>query len=117
MINIFNQIKRFKGLKCKENEHFEITLPKVQEYATTIENLDKIQVGNKYHILVKKYMTQPATKTFNFHQQWNNGIPMPCEHLSGKITKETKGMYYFESETWSGYIIKTAITFFKQVKE
>lgn len=117
MINIFNQIKLFKGQKFKENEPFKINLSKSKQNAISINNIDKIELGKTYHIFVKKYMTELPTKTFNFHDKWNNGIPMPCEHLKGKITKETKGMYYFESKAWQGYIIKTAITFFEVAKE
>jgi uncharacterized protein YlaI len=46
-----------------------------------------------YRIKVKPYM---RNSEFDFHDQWNAGIPMPHRIMEGKIIKETKGMYYME---------------------
>jgi hypothetical protein len=43
-----------------------------------------------YKIKVRKYMTDAE---FNFHDKWNNGLPMPMRIMVGKILEETPGMY------------------------
>ena len=55
-----------------------------------------MEVGKSYRITVKKYMTEPATPTFDFQDRWNDGIPMPLAVMRGTIEKETRGMYYMK---------------------
>ena len=53
--------------------------------------------GDKiYRIKVRQYMTKPSTPEFDFHDKWNNGIPMPMRIMVGKKLKETKGMVQME---------------------
>ena len=47
-------------------------------------------------ITVKKYMTEPASPTFDFMAKWNNNIPMPMRVMSGTVEKETRGMVYMK---------------------
>lgn len=80
---IFKKIKRFKNQDFQEGEYFEFTLaPK------------DVKPQKQYKIKVKNYMTKPSTPTFDFHDKWNNGKPMPLCIMWGKIIKETRGMYY-----------------------
>ena len=72
-----------------------------------------MEVGKSYKITVKKYMTEPATSTFDFQDKWNNGKPMPFCIMQGEVIKETRGMYYMRLKTdditWEGWVIKSAI--------
>ena len=76
-----------------------------------------MEVGKSYKITVKKYMTEPATTTFDFQDKWNNGLPMPLCTMQGKVIKETRGTYYMELEEddigWTGWVIKSAIKNFE----
>ena len=82
-------------------------------------NSDKMEVGKSYKITVKKYMTEPATSTFDFQDKWNNGKPMPLCIMQGEVIKETRGMYYMELKsddiTWTGFVIKSAIKEWEEI--
>lgn len=60
----------------------------------------KKAVANKqeqeYRITVKKYMTQPASPSFDFMQKWNNDVPMPLRVMTGVVDKETRGMVHMK---------------------
>lgn len=49
---------------------------------------------------------------FDFHHNWNNDNPPPCEIMYGEIDNETKGMYHFNGKNlsgdkkWSGWVPK-----------
>ena len=97
MNEIFNQIKRFNNqVQFVNGKPFEFTIPK----KSTNDNdylcapLEKMEIGKSYKIVVKKYMTEPATSTFDFQDKWNNGNPMPLCIMRGEVIKETRGMYY-----------------------
>lgn len=100
MREIFKQIHRFKEQDFEEGKPFEFTLEgKTKEINTEVEDyicppVQKMEVGKSYKITVKKYMTEPATSTFDFQDKWNNGKPMPLCIMQGKVIKETRGMYY-----------------------
>ena len=100
MKEIFKQIKRFSEIDFQEGKPFEFTLDKaIKELKTEIEDytwskVNKMEVGKSYKITVKKYMTEPATSTFDFQDKWNNGKPMPLCIMHGEVIKETRGMYY-----------------------
>lgn len=109
MIDIFNQIKRFNNIDLKVGEAFSFILPKkslemnVSERVlttsnNTVNNLsvedNRMAVNGSYRVTVKKYMTEPATREFDFQDKWNNGVPMPLCVMQGKVIKETRGMYY-----------------------
>lgn len=49
-----------------------------------------------YKIKVRQYMTRPSTPEFNFHEKWNNNIPMPMRVMVGRKLEETKGMVKME---------------------
>ena len=96
MKEIFKQIHRYKEQEFEDGKPFEFILDKKQNY-----NIDwlcppvqKMEVGKSYKITVKKYMTGPATSTFDFQDKWNSGVPMPLCIMQGEIIKETRGMYY-----------------------
>jgi hypothetical protein len=77
--------------------------------------------SQKYRIVVKQYMTKPASPTFDFMQKWNNNIPMPCATMIVQKIKETAGMVYVKgvNETrdkeWCGWIIKSAILYEEKI--
>lgn len=43
-------------------------------------------------IRVRRYMTQPSTPYFDFHDKWNQGVPMPLQVMRGIVLEETRGM-------------------------
>lgn len=47
----------------------------------------------QYNVLVKPWMTQKSSGTFNFMMTWNNDVPMPLRFMRGNINKETQGMF------------------------
>lgn len=97
MKEIFKQIHRFNESTFIEGKEFEFILPSRHCGVTyAVENVksNKMEVGKSYKITVKKYMTEPATSTFDFQDKWNNGIPMPLCIMQGEVIKETRGMYY-----------------------
>ena len=100
MKQIFEQIHRFKEQDFEDGEPFEFMLtPRHCGMAAFVEYSDrKMEVGKTYKITVKKYMTEPATSTFDFQDKFNNGIPMPLCIMQGKVTKETRGMFHMELE-------------------
>lgn len=53
-------------------------------------------IGKSYSITVKRYMTQNSNPSFDFMAKFNNDNPMPFVEMSGKVTKETRGMVYME---------------------
>jgi hypothetical protein len=100
MKEIFKQIHRFSEQDFEEGKPFEFTLDNEEnndnkglESYKNVSN-DKMEVGKSYKITVKKYMTEPATSTFDFQDKWNNGNPMPLCIMQGEVIKETRGMYY-----------------------
>nr|DAF89271.1 MAG TPA: hypothetical protein [Siphoviridae sp. ct6GI21] len=100
MKEIFKQIHRYKEQDFEEGRQFEFTLNRKEnndnkrlEPCKNVSN-GKMEVGKSYKITVKKYMTEPATSTFDFQDKWNNGKPMPLCIMQGEVIKETRGMYY-----------------------
>lgn len=72
---------------------------KIAEQRPTIpsENpVQEIQGSPIYKIKVRQYMTKPASPEFNFHDKWNNGVPMPMRIMVGRKLKETRGMVQME---------------------
>ena len=97
MKDIFKQIHRFQNMDFEEGKPFEFTLDgkrKEDNIDCICPPVQKMEVGKSYKITVKKYMTEPATSTFDFQDKWNNGKPMPLCIMQGNIIKETRGMYY-----------------------
>lgn len=98
MKSIFKQIHRYKEQVFEEGKPFEFTLDGKRKEVNTEDYIclpaKKMEMGKSYKITVKKYMTEPATSTFDFHDKWNNGKPMPLCIMQGEIIKETRGMYY-----------------------
>lgn len=96
MIDIFNKIRRFSNnMQFEEGKPFEIVLAG-EENKNSRYKKEKMEVGKCYRITVKKYMTEPATSTFDFHSKWNDDKPMPLTVMQGSIEKETRGMYYMK---------------------
>lgn len=98
MKEIFKQIYRFQTMDFEEGKPFEFTLKGKRKEVNTEDYIyppvQKMEVGKSYKITVKKYMTEPATSTFDFQDKWNNGKPMPLCIMQGEVIKETRGMYY-----------------------
>lgn len=72
---------------------------KIAEQRPTISSknaVQEIQGSPIYKIRVRQYMTKPASPEFNFHDKWNNGVPMPMRIMVGRKLKETKGMVQME---------------------
>ena len=122
MKEIFKQIHRYKEQDFEEGKPFEFTLGgKIKEDNNDLicQPVQKMEIGKSYKITVKKYMTEPATSTFDFQDKWNNGNPMPLCIMQGEIIKETRGMYYMELKSddisWSGWVIKSAIKEWEEI--
>lgn len=98
MKEIFKQIHRFQSMNFEDGKPFEFTLERKTNEINTEDyicsSVQKMEVGKSYKIAVKKYMTEPATSTFDFQDKWNNGKPMPLCIMQGEVMKETRGMYY-----------------------
>lgn len=98
MKEIFKQIHRFQNMNFEEGKPFEFTLEGKRKEINTEDYIcppvKKMEVGKSYKITVKKYMTEPATSTFDFQDKWNDGKPMPLCIMQGEVIKETRGMYY-----------------------
>lgn len=96
MKGIFNQIHRYIEQSFEEGKTFEFTLRReISEEKHIIHKHDsRMEVGKSYKITVKKYMTEPATTTFDFQDKFNNGVPMPFVTMVGTVEKETRGMWY-----------------------
>lgn len=58
--------------------------------------IERIESKSEYRIVVKKYMTQTATPSFDFMAKWNHNIPMPLRTMTGTVEKETRGMVYMK---------------------
>ena len=60
------------------------------------------------------YFVKPS-KTFNFHDKFNNGVPPPEQTLQGFILKETDKMFYISAHTfdnkkfWMGWVPKKSV--------
>ena len=125
MKQIFEKIHRYKEQDFEEGKPFEFTLDgKRKELNTEIEDYTwtkakKMEVGKSYKITVKKYMTEPSTPNFDFQDRWNDGKPMPLCTMQGKVTKETRGMYYMELKeddiSWTGWVIKSSIKEWREI--
>lgn len=116
MKEVFNQIHRYTECTFEEGRPFGFTLDKkkTDDIDWLCPPVQKMEVGKSYKITVKKYMTELATNTFDFQDKWNNGIPMPSCIMTGKVLKETRGMYYMQMlQDWEGWVIKSAITKFE----
>lgn len=123
MKEIFKQIHRYKEQDFQEGKPFEFTLERKRKEDNTdwlCPPIKKMEVGKSYKITVKKYMTEPATSTFDFQDKWNNGKPMPLCIMQGEVIKETRGMYYMELKaddiSWTGWTIKSAIKEWKEIQ-
>lgn len=121
MIDIFNKIRRFSNtVPLEEGKPFKIVLAGKEDKNSSYKK-EKMEVGKSYRITVKKYMTEPATSTFDFHSKWNDDKPMPLTVMQGSIEKETRGMYYMSLEEddnkWSGWVIKSAIKEWKEIED
>ena len=107
----------------KEGKPFEFTLDGKRKEINTEDYIcpsaKKMEVGKSYKITVKKYMTETATANFDFQDKWNNGEPMPLCTMQGKVTKETRGMYYMELKeddiSWTGWVIKSSIKEWEEI--
>lgn len=72
---------------------------KIAEQRPTISSenaVQEIQGSPIYKIKVRQYMTKPASPEFDFHDKWNNGVPMPMRIMVGRKLKETRGMVQME---------------------
>ena len=95
MLSILSQIKGLQLPEMEVGKPFEILLERQKKQAEQIEQSETVmQVGKTYKITVKKYMTEPATVSFDFQDKWNNGMPMPLVTMTGEVIKETRGMFY-----------------------
>lgn len=104
MKKIFSQIKRFQDIDFKEGEAFSFVLTQLNPPNSVDNNSDnnlhteqrKMEINGKYKVVVKKYMTEPSSGTFDFQDNWNNGVPMPMCIMTGTLLQETRGMYKME---------------------
>ena len=122
MKEIFKQIHRYNEQNFEEGKPFEFTLDGKRKEDNTdwlCPPVKKMEVGKTYKIMVKKYMTEPATANFDFQDKWNDGKPMPLCTMHGKVTKETRGMFHMELKeddiSWTGFVIKSAIKEWEEI--
>ena len=125
MKEVFTQIHRYNEQDFEEGKPFEFNLDRATKELNTEINdytwtkFKKMEVGKSYKITVKKYMTEPATSTFDFQDRWNNGNPMPLCIMRGEIIKETRGMYYMKLKaddiSWTGWVIKSSIKQWEEI--
>ena len=121
MKQIFEQIHRYKEQDFEDGKPFEFALDGKKEDNTDwiCPPVKKMEVGKSYKITVKKYMTEPATSTFDFQDKWNDGKPMPLCTMQGKVTKETRGMFHMELKeddiSWTGWVIRSSIKHYELV--
>ena len=123
MKQITEKINRYKEQDFEESKPFEFALDgkrkEVNKEDYICSPVHKMEVGKSYKITVKKYMTEPATSTFDFQDKWNNGKPMPLCIMQGEVIKETRGMYYMKLKsddiTWTGFVIKSAIKEWREI--
>lgn len=67
-----------------------------KEEKAPVNNVQEIKDSPIYKIKVRQYMTKPSTPGFDFHDKWNNGVPMPMRIMVGRKLKETRGMVQME---------------------
>lgn len=72
-----------------------IVLHSVSENANK-SKIECVESKSEYRVTVKKYMTEPATPSFDFMAKFNNDNPMPLRTMTGTIEKETRGMVYMK---------------------
>ena len=123
MKKIFEKIHRYSETDFEEGKPFEFTLDgkrkEVNKEDYIYSPVHKMEVGKSYKITVKKYMTEPSTPNFDFQDKWNYGKPMPLCTMQGKVTKETRGMYYMKLKvndiSWAGWVIKSSIKEWEEI--
>ena len=67
-----------------------------KEEKAPVNSLQEIEGSPIYKIKVRQYMIKPSTPEFDFHDKWNNGVPMPMRIMVGRKLKETRGMVQME---------------------
>lgn len=67
-----------------------------KEEKAPVNSMQEIKGSPIYKIKVRQYMTKPASPEFDFHDKWNNGVPMPMRIMVGRKLKETRGMVQME---------------------
>ena len=67
-----------------------------KEEKAPVNSVQEIKGSPIYKIKVRQYMTKPASPEFDFHDKWNNGVPMPMRIMVGRKLKETRGMVQME---------------------
>ena len=92
--SVQDAIERFKSV----SDDIHIIL-KSSNKTTSNETTERSEVkptdsNTEYRITVKKYMTEPATPSFDFMAKWNDNNPMPMRIMTGTVEKETRGMIY-----------------------
>lgn len=68
--------------------------------------IDALNETIQYRITVKKYMTEPASPSFDFMAKWNNNNPMPLRTMAGTIEKETRGMVYMKLHGQAAAVVR-----------
>lgn len=115
-------------------KHYEgkVTIDGVKATPEMIDNLDNVENAeihmipkgmceeSKFRIYVRPWMANDSGN-LDFHQRWNNGIPMPDREMKGKILAETPGMLKMElwsmdnKQHWIGYVSKSAIVEMEEI--
>lgn len=109
---IISLLSNWKGAVEIDGQHYDSVQDAVSVFKTLstsshIRLLTKKEIANKakievvsdaveYEIEVKKYMTEPATPSFDFMAKWNNNNPMPMRIMQGTVEQETRGMVYMK---------------------
>lgn len=89
--NTQDAIRAFKNLSSAT--HIKLL---AKRKSTNKANIEAVSDPVEYRVTVKKYMTEPATPSFDFMAKWNNDTPMPMRIMQGTVEKETRGMIYMK---------------------
>lgn len=123
MSGTFEFLKHYEGKVTLDGEKA------TPEMIDNIENLESVEIHmipksmceeSSYYIYVRPWMANDSGN-LDFHQRWNNGIPMPNREMKGKILAETPGMLRMDLTTldgkqhWTGYVSKSAIIEMKEM--
>lgn len=110
-VEMLELLKDYSGNLKVNGKEFENVLQAIQAFGeyqgrlvielntkSTLPSRQEVEEGKEteYVIKVKRYMTEPASPSFDFMDKWNNGVPMPMRIMVGRKLEETRGMVKME---------------------
>lgn len=122
MSGAFEFLKNYEGKVLVNGEQAN------SETIDKIDNMEEVEIHlipkslcekSVFYIHVRPWMANDSGN-LDFHQRWNNGIPMPEREMEGNILAETPGMLKMDlwtldkSQHWVGFVSKSAIIEIKE---